>query len=350
MDTSHSDRAPRRSAAAVAGCPLVLWSLLLSGTVFGQTIPRSTLATVTTRTSAVEEVRAASETFQKAMAKSDTEALAALWTADGDIIDDSGSVVLGRESALQSGPPADGNLAAPNFRITGASIRLLSDSVAIEDGSVEVVVPGASQAHHGRFSATWVKEDDGWKLAGLREWRTDPAENQARLEDLDWLVGDWSVTIHGAVAHAAAGNGDEVTINGRKIAVAPASPPTIDMSVRWNPTHTYLLRETRITSPDGGGMEISQRIGRDPLTRQIRSWSFGSDGGHSEAVWALEEGSWVSRVASVLPDGSRASTINHYVYDGKDGCTFQSFPTHAGADQPTPVTMTMTRKPEGTSK
>ena len=51
---------------------------------------------------------------------------------------------------------------------------------------------------------------------------------------------------------------------------------------------------------------------------------------------------------TVHPDGSQTSTINHYLYDGKDECTFQSLPTHAGATNQAAVTMTMTRKPGNT--
>ena len=124
-----------------------------------------------------------------------------------------------------------------------------------------------------------------------------------------------------------------------------AAKPALESTVRWNSTRTYLLRETRIMPPDGGpALEVSQRIGWDPLSRRIRSWSFSSDGGHSEGVWTLENGVWVARTMSVLPDGTLTRSINHYVWDGGDECTFQSIPTHAGGEQVQPTTMTMTRK------
>ena len=276
----------------------------------------------------IEAVRAASRIYQEALARGDGKAVAALWTEDGDIIDDMGQVFRGRESVAGLEPAAEGQ-ARPSFTIEEVSIRLLSESVALEDGTVVVTPPGASTAHHGRFAATWVKQADGWKVASLREWRTDPPETSARLADLEWLVGDWTVTVDGQSP-----DGD----NGAR--------PRMEMSVRWNPTGTYLLRETTITSPDGSeGLQVSQRIGWDPLTRRLHSWSFSTDGSHSEAEWSLEEGVWVSRATTVHPDGSQTSTINHYLYDGKEECTFQSLPTHAGATNQAAVTMTMTRKP-----
>ena len=239
-----------------------------------------------------------------------------------------GQVFRGRESVAGLEPAAEGQ-ARPSFTIEEVSIRLLSESVALEDGTVVVTPPGASTAHHGRFAATWVKQADGWKVASLREWRTDPPETSARLADLEWLVGDWTVTV-----------------DGKKPEGENVAPPRMEMSVRWNPTGTYLLRETMITSPDGSqGLQVSQRIGWDPLTRRLHSWSFSTDGSHSEADWSLEEGVWVSRATTVHPDGSQTSTINHYLYDGKEECTFQSLPTHSGATNQAAVTMTMTRKP-----
>lgn len=276
----------------------------------------------------IEAVRAASRGYQEALKKGDGKAVAALWTEDGDIIDDMGQVFLGRESVAGLEPSEDGP-ERPAFSIEEVSIRLLSDSVALEDGTVVVTPPGATTPHHGRFSATWVKRADGWKVASLREWRTDPPESSARLTDLEWMIGDWSVAVDGT------------PLDGENVA-----PPRMEMSVRWNPTRTYLLREMTIEPPDGGdGMQVSQRIGWDPLTRRLHSWSFSTDGSHSEADWSLEEGVWVSRTMTVHPDGSRTSTINHYLYDGQDECTFQSSPTHAGATLQAPVTMTMTRKP-----
>ena len=281
----------------------------------------------------IEAVRTVARSYQEALARGDGKAVAALWTEDGDIIDDMGQVFRGRESVAGLKPAADGQARA-SLVIEEVSIRLLSDTVALEDGTVVVTPPGASTPHHGRFAATWVQQADGWKVASLREWRTDPPETSVRLADLDWLVGDWTVTV-----------------DGHKPEVENVAPPRMEMSVRWNPTGTYLLRETTITSPDGSeALQVSQRIGWDPLTRCLHSWSFSTDGGHSEADWSLEEGVWVSRTTTVHHDGSQTSTINHYLYDGKDECTYQSLPTHSGATSQAAVTMTMTRKPGEPSK
>lgn len=319
---SHDHRVkPSGSLGRSVALVIVPLTLFAAGQAGGQP-PASKTAPAR---AAEDGVRAASNAYKDALDRGDAAAVAAFWTADGDIIDDLGNVTPGREAAAGIGPVGEGQQ-RPAFEIGDVTVRMLSESVALEDGVVEVTPPGSSVPHHGRFSVTWIRQADGWKVASLREWRTDPPESATRLADLDWLVGDW-----------------DVAINAAKVAEGPA--PTTEMSVRWNDTRTYLLRETRIRPADGGaGVDVSQRIGWDPLSRRIRSWAFSSDGGHSEAVWTLEDGTWVARTTTVLPDGAQSSSINHYHYDGADECTFQSFATHAGAESQGPVTMTMTRK------
>jgi hypothetical protein len=97
-------------------------------------------------------------------------------------------------------------------------------------------------------------------------------------------------------------------------------------------------------------MHVTQRIGWDPLSRQIRSWVFSADGGHGEAFWSRDGSSWLARTTAVLPDGSQTSSLNVYTYDGKDRCTWQSFHTHTGGEHLPPVNMTMIRKPGSAAK
>jgi hypothetical protein len=47
---------------------------------------------------------------------------------------------------------------------------------------------------------------------------------------------------------------------------------------------------------------------------------------------------------AVLPDGTQASSLNLYSYDGADRYTWRSLPTHVGGEHLPQVTMTMVRK------
>jgi uncharacterized protein (TIGR02246 family) len=299
---------------------------------------------------ATAAIRAAIRSYAEAFERGDGKALAALWTPDGDIIDDEGRVLNGRESVGQI-TAATKDAPRPAFRIKQTNLRLLTADVAIEDGTVEVTPPGATTPQSGWFSATWVRHDGVWKLAGLRESRIASPQNAPQLADLDWMVGDWTVVEDRPDRAAAAGS----------LPLAPDNNPLIEVSVRWNATRTFLLRDMKIANaaaaaPSGSDtddglptMHITQRIGWDPLSRQIVSWSFGSDGSHGEATWARDDDTWVARTMSVLPDGTQTSSLNIYSYDGSNRCTWRSVPTHVGGEHAPHVTMTMIRKPKPAS-
>lgn len=285
------------------------------------------------------QIRAAAKAYVDALARGDGKACAALWMPDGDIVDDLGRFLDGVRAAEAIKPTPSGTV-RPDVRLEETKIRFVTDDVAIEDGTVEIGPSGGTGATKGRFSATWVRHDGTWKLAALRECRAPEPSGPASLRELDWMVGEWAVEQKPPAADAP---------------LAPAAAqPAIDLTVRWNESKTYLLREMRIAPPGGGagaGLVISQRVGWDPLTRRVRSWAFGSDGSHAEATWLRDDdGSWVAHTTSVRPDGSQTTSINVYAYDGKDRLLWRSLPTHVGAEHAAPVSMTLIRKPGSVRK
>lgn len=268
-------------------------------------------------------IRAASQAYVAALAKGDAVALAAAWTPDGDIVDAAGNVLPGRATmSLEKGVASD----RPQIRIHETKLRFLSADAAIEDGVVEIV-PQTGGPLTGRFSATWVRHEGGWKLAALREARGAELTGPAALADLEWMVGDWKVIDEHPAADRAAGE------------------PVIEVSTKWNETKTFLNRVMTIThSKDAPPLRITQRIGWDPLSRSIRSWVFGSDGSYGEATWSRDGQSWVAEARAVMPDGRQTSSLNIYSYDGKDRCAWRSVPTHIGGEHVPRVDLTMIRQ------
>jgi uncharacterized protein (TIGR02246 family) len=279
-----------------------------------------------------QAIRESSRRYKEALDRGDGKALAAIWMADGDIVDAVGNVLKGRDTVEVLEPPAADTPAnaKPEFTIKDTGLRFLSPDVAIEDGAVEVVPADGAATLHGSFSAVWVRHEGSWKLGALREARGEPASGSETLADLAWMVGDWTVVDDAVGGKPASGK------------------PTIEMRVRWNPTRTFLLRDMTITPPGAAAdaaIQITQRIGWDPLSKGIRSWVFSSDGGHGEADWTRDDGSWVARTTAVLPDGSQTSSLNIYRYDGKGRCVWRSLPTHVGGEHMPQVNMTLVRKP-----
>ena len=286
-------------------------------------------------------IRAAAKAYREALAKGDAAAVKAAWAADGDIVDGWGRRFQPQDVGALDGGPAAGVKPRPEFRLTETRLRFITTDVAVEDGTVDVVLPGMKNPIEGWFSALWVRSGGTWKLAGLRESERPVASNADTLEDLDWLVGEWVLTVDEAAEQAGAGK--------------PAAGAAMEMSVRWDAGRTFLIREARVPvaakdSADANVVEVHQRIGWDPLVRRIRSWSFSSDGSRGEATWFRDGDSWVAVQTGIMPDGRQETAVNIYSYDGRDRCVWRILPEALAADDGRPTRATWVRKPKGVAR
>ena len=244
-------------------------------------------------------IRAGADAFVAAFAKRDAEAIAAAWTPDGVYIDEDGQKFAGRKSiqseyeTLFKDCPDD--LAV---RIEIDSVRLVSADTAIEEGRSALVPqpPGADRVM-SRYTAVHVKQDGHWLIAELRDSRIDLPPDTGQLEDLGWLVGNWSAT---------------------------KEETSVDVKCRWVENNRFLLRTNAVTESGKatvGGLEV---IGIDPSTQRITSWSFNNDGGHSVGVWTPLDGSWAVESVGVIADGT--VTTANYIFSrtGDDSLTWKS--------------------------
>ncbi len=262
------------------------------------------------RAVAEEAIRAAAQQYTEALRQGDAAAMLALWAEGGDVVDEFGNAtpakeVVEREAAARAAAGAADP--AATVKVVDNSLRFITPDVAIEDGQVEVVRGGVSLPVAGRFTAIWVKQADGWRLASLREVRlaTTPT---VELEALDWMVGDWK---------------------------GQAGPATFELSAHWNDKHTYLIRDLLVTHDGKTLLNGQQRIGIDPLDGRIKSWMHDADGGHGEGTWTHHGDSWVVQATGVSPDGRQTTGTNVYQQDGPNRFVWKS--TGATADgQPTP--------------
>lgn len=281
----------------------------------------------------LDAVRAASEAYRAALARGDAAAIRQAWKADGDVVDGWGNTLSAADIAAACGERETG--AAPVFHVGETTLRMIAADVVVEDGSVDVVLPGRTVPLEGRFSAIWVRDGQTWKLAGVRESERPTASTPDMLEDLDWMVGQWSLVGDGDAGKPAAGT------------------PAMEMSVRWDAARMFLVREARLTPAGDDGspaVELQQRIGWDPLTGRIRSWSFSTDGSRGEATWFRDGDSWVVRGTAVLPDGTQTSSVNIYTYDGKDRCVWRTMTEPTESIDDLPMRATWVRKPQTGAK
>ena len=92
-------------------------------------------------------------------------------------------------------------------------------------------------------------------------------------------------------------------------------------------------------------MNVSQRIGWDPITKSIHSWVFDSEGGYGESVWTRDGDGWIIKATGVRPDGTTASATNSLTPAGHDGYVWRSTDRIAGDERQPPTEVKVVRKP-----
>ena len=238
----------------------------------------------------LKAIRGGTAAYLKAMEEGDAQALAAAWTADGDYVDAAGRAFKAREliaSEFRDGAGRRGRI----LPVTIDQIRLVTPEVAVEDGHI-VHAAASGEPRQSRYTAVWLKQEGGWRLDSLRESATSSPNRNPRLDELAWLLGNFAgLTTDGTI---------------------------VFVSGTVSPDGNYLLRELTVTHPDHSRQSFSQRIGWDPLTRGLKSWTFDSNGGYNEGIWKQQGESWIVNTSGVSPDGKRTSATNlHSQIDDK---------------------------------
>ena len=153
-----------------------------------------------------------------------------------------------------------------------------------------------------------------------------------RLEDLEWMVGDWALEPEDDTETKQAGS--------------------MAMTVHWDEGRAFLIREATLTPPADSAepvVTLQQRIGWDPLVDRIRSWSFSTDGSRAEATWFRDGNSWIVRGTAVLPNGTQTNSVNIYTFDGQDRCTWRIVRPPLSTENDLPTRATWVRTPGRTT-
>lgn len=268
-----------------------------------------------------EAITSAFQIYASAFNKHDAKMAADCWTADCVYIDrDTGERIDGRKAMLAD---LEKTFKESNGVRIGAEIeqvRLIRPDVAAVDGRATVSrtddEPSVSQ-----FSAIMVKEKDKWLFSNIDE-RSLPQAATAReaLRELEWLVGSW------------VDQSDEIDVK---------------TTFRWSNGGNYLIRSYQIKASGGGESEGSQVIGWDPRSREIRSWTFNSDGSFGEATWSKDGSDWLVKAVQTLPDG-RAATGTYVLTKLNENSFTAKLVAHEieGEPQPAGKSVTVVRVPK----
>ena len=239
-----------------------------------------------TTLSEVEQAAADSaQLFVEAFNRGDAAAIAAMWTADGDYIDELGTRVVGRAAIQQAYAKFFADHPGAQINVVVDRVQQLGADTLLEDGHSQLLDP-AGWAPQSRYSTVHVQQAGNWLMASVRE--APLAVAAPVLADLGWLVGQWATP------------GGEVAV-------------TYD----WLGQDKFLRGETTITTAEGTTPGGTQIIGQEPLSGNLVSWSFNPDGSLASSVWAKQGAHWVIQSLGATADGQPTSAVN-ILYDADD--------------------------------
>lgn len=265
-----------------------------------------------------QAIRANVDAFAKAYDKHDAEAIANLFSPDGKLVTEDGSVIDGRKEIAATFAELFANHPESKIEVTVDAIRFVGTELAVEVGTTKMTPAPGETPDMDRYTVVHVKRDGKWWMALARDSEGDVPTPHQRLQALSWLVGDW-------------------------IDESPES--VVSTSCRWSPDKNFLLQDIQVKSGGKTTMTIQQRIGWDPVQKCVRSWVFDSEGGFGEGLWTNAGDHWIIRATGVQPGGATASATNIITRTGSDSYHWQSSQRIVGQQLFDAIEVRVVRKP-----
>ncbi len=243
-------------------------------------------------------IRASVAAYVAAFNKGDAKAIAASWSPSAVYTNPmTGDEVTGRKAIEQQMVEIFKNANATKIEVDVNSIRFLSPSVAIEEGTARVLRPG-EEPDVTTYSCVHVKSDGQWLVDRMTE-EAEPVfrSNYQHLKELEWMIGTW---------------------------VDQDGSSKIETTSQWSKNQNFIAR--RFSASVEGESDLSgvQIIGWDPVDQNIRSWVFDSDGGFGGSTWKKKGNSWIISSAATLSDGRKASAVKTLTLVDEDTITWQA--------------------------
>lgn len=262
---------------------VLAFMLLASGACLGLAQDIDTSAKSPPSSPDLDAIYAASESFVAAFNKQDATAVAALWTTEGEYLDDTGRVFIGR-GEIEKGYQ-EYFAASPDAKIQVMidSVRLVGGNTAIEDGQAVVESAADDSAHFTKYTVVHAKVEGQWLMASARVTATDAPASVSSAADLEWLIGNWIAEEHGV---------------------------KIESVCSWVVDGRFLERKYTTTQVDGSQSSGVQLIGWNPQGDHVQSWSFSPEGGHAVGIWMPNQAGWTSQMQGVTGDGMLTTSIN----------------------------------------
>jgi len=267
---------------------------------------------------AKEAVLANVRIFTEAFNRRDVPALLKLFAEDCELTEADGTTVNGLkelEDELTSTFEAE-----PKARISvGVDLlRVVAPNVIVEEGKTTYYPDGATLTAETEYQATHVKQGDRWVMSRVRGFNRVVLSPYDQLRELEWLVGDW---------------------------VDESPDSLVEASYRWDDNKAFLLQDFSIRVKGQKVLQGTQRIGWDPLSKQIKAWVFDSEGGHAQSLWSFVDGSWVIQAKGVRNDGKVVTVTNQLTQLGRDRFSLESADRIVGDERMPNMSVIVVRKP-----
>jgi uncharacterized protein (TIGR02246 family) len=264
-----------------------------------------------------------SQTLVKAYNQRDAKAFSAAFTADGEYIDETGTVFHGRPAIetefarfFQANPTT-------SIQVQLTSTRGVAPGILAADGSTQFTRAKGEPPVAGHCSLICAKDGNKWLVASLRETEVKgaAASHHDQLQQLEWMVGEW---------------------------IDEGSQSHVHFSCRWDDAGNYLLRDFEVHSAGGKTITGTQRIGFDSLNGHLKSWAFDSAGGYAEGYWQRDGDNWILNSSGVTADGRMASGSSIFTRVDQNRISFHSVDRVVGGQRiPDVVEVIIVRKPPG---
>lgn len=240
---------------------------------------------------AIEETSAA---YTAAFNRGDLAAVASFWAENADYVADDGTITRGRTAITELFKAVVKTEGGAKLTLKTSSLRMLGDSVALHDGTVELTSP-EGDVSKSQFTAVWTKIGGKWLLERARDIAI-PTEDEVegpytKLKELEWLVGTWT---------------------------AREGTTEVSFQCRWNRTKTFLILEQQVKLNVDDVLTVTKVVGWDPINENIRTWMFDSTGGFGEGVWARQGNTWNVEASGVTSEGKTASSVNAWKFIDDD--------------------------------
>jgi uncharacterized protein (TIGR02246 family) len=274
---AQKDAGPRNPVKKEAGSPSIKPAP-------GSKTPESkpVAATMPKRSPDEEAVIQAGAALAKAFNQHDGKTFAAVFTADGEYVDEKWEVYHGRKAIEDDSAAVFKTNPEAGIEVQLVSTRVIAPGIIAADGVTRFIKAKGEPPVAGRCSLFFTKDGGKWLIASLRETQTadEQASHHEQVKQLEFLVGEWL---------NQGGHSD------------------VHFTCRWDEGLNFLLRDFAVHVAGQKTMTGTQRIGYDPLTGHLKAWIFDSAGGYADGYFHREGETWILQTSGVTADGRMAS-------------------------------------------